>query len=65
MESQLFKGHLNLNLRSIIKTLNSANIATENYGHNMVTNDNQITECAIKSIPINSNFTLEININRY
>ena len=54
-----------LTLSEAIKTLNPTNIATENYGHNVVTNDNQITECATTSIPINSNFTLEINKNRY
>lgn len=52
-------------LSEAIKTLNPTNKTTENYGHNMVTIENKAKECATTSIPINSNFTLEINKNRY
>lgn len=54
-----------LTLSEAIKTLNQTNIVTENYGHNMVTNNKPEQELLTTSIPITSNFTFKINKNRY
>jgi integrase len=54
-----------LTLSDAVNTLNPKEVINENNGHNVDTNDNPITELTAINTLISSNFSLNINKNRY